>query len=692
MGRRLKLVAKADFVRRLSQCSAIDALEELIWNALDEQATEVHVELEIGSLGEVATISVSDNGLSLRYDRAAAAFESLGDSPKIGRCLETGETLHGRRGEGRHKALSIGDRVEWTFTYESSSVLRSYRIEATAGREDPFYLCDEEQTNTATRGCVVRISNICRTLHSLRYPAAHREITARFAPFLLTHPDRRLLFADKPVRPKDVIAKQKTLPPTRVVLDGHTYTVSTQVIHWDSRQSHREAFFCGANGIPLHRLNDSFLAPGTEGTAFLKSDLFDKLHSENLLQTIEHTTEQDHREIVKTLKSRVRRYFHRLRQANAQAALNRLKDEGSYPYRQEPKTDIDRVERRVFDLCAIAIDRHLPNFSDGMDKSGRTLLLQLVREAIGQKPSAVGRIIREVCKLPKSDAERFASLLDDIPLSSLVNAAHLVAERLEFLKSFKAIVYLDPFDRVIKERTELQKILGPNTWLFGEEYALGTDDDDLRTVLEKHIEILGRGHLQPTMTDGNIRELLKEFNRGREKTSMSLNRIPDFMIWRRFEERRADEYEFLVIEIKRPGVAVGRKEHGQIEDYARAITSTPFFDGERTHWVFVVISDILSGEVEELAHQQNLPVYTTLRPAHGRYEIRAMPWSAIIQSAEGRHEHLRKWLGHNVSIGNALERAKTTYGEFLPPKSSRRHRRSQSAAKRVPPGKGTPRP
>ncbi len=502
----------------------------------------------------------------------------------------------------------------------------------------------------------------------------------------MSHPDRQLFLNDEQIRPRDFIAEQKSLRKFSVTHAGEEYRVGVQVIHWDTGQEHREAFLCSPSGMPLHRLADSFLGPATKGSVFIKSELFEELHEENLLSTFESSVDKERSEILANVRSRIRKHFRQRQQANAEDTLERLRKEGSYPYQRPPQTDIDRIEQRVFDMCTIKIRRHLPTFDEGTDVAGRTLLLRMVQEALSQNPSSVGRIIREVCKLPSKDADKFAELLDDIPLSSFVNAAHQVAQRLEFLKSFKAIVYLNPFDRVIKERTELQRLLVPNTWLFGEQYALGTDDQNFKAVLEKHISILGRDDLQPAIKQQDLRKILSEYNKDQKSTPISLERIPDIMLWRQFKERRPDEFEFLVIELKRPGVSIGRDEHGQIEDYARAVTSTPFADTERTQWVFIVVSDRLHPEIEERAHQSNLPSYTTSRPSHGKYEIRAYPWNVLIQSAEGRHEHLRQWLDHNVSVEKALERTTAAYSEILPPDSTKkrtRRRRQSSAARRT---------
>jgi hypothetical protein len=553
-GRRLHLKAQLDFVNRLSQSPTTIALEELIWNAFDERARTVSVKLDVNDLAGVDRIQIIDDGQSLEYSQAPAAFENLGRSNKLSRTLESGERLHGRKGEGRHKAFSLGHTVVWEFVYAHGPSLMSYGIEGTAGRADPFFLTVEKPAAQGqTVGCTVTITDIQRSLHRFLYPSARQDLASVFAPFLLRHVDRSLYLNDRPIRPKDAVVKHRRLRPFQVEHEGTPHRVAVEVIHWKPGQQRNEVFLCSSSGIPLHQILDRTLPATLDYSVYVRSDLFEHLHEENLLSTIESTNDGGRKKIVSKIRTAIRKYFRKLRQAEADATLNQLKQEGSYPFRHEPRSEIDKVERHVFDVCAINVSRHLPNFNEGMDVNGRKLLLRMIQEALTQNPTSVGKIIREVCKLPETEAKAFAQLLEDVPLSNVVHAASMVAERLSFLKFFEAVIYLDPFDRVIKERTELHRVLAMNTWLFGEEYAHGTDDENLKAILEKHIAILGRNHLQQEVAQTDLRALLTEFNRDRKHTPKSLDRIPDLMLWQCFRERRPDEYEFLVIEIKRPG-------------------------------------------------------------------------------------------------------------------------------------------
>lgn len=672
-GKRLRPKLFPDFIGRITQASPLDALEELIWNAFDERATRVEVRFTKNDLDGIDEITVSDDGLSLPYERAAEKFESLGNSDKAHRQLETGAKLHGRLGQGRHKALALGAMCSWTFTYtKAGGRLYTYEVEGTAGRSDPFFLNEEAPASDKQRGCVVRITKISKSLNALLSRDARRSLVAKFAQFLIGHPDRQLIFDGSAINPKDAIRSRKQLRPIVVAFEGREVRIAVEVIHWNELNRHREVFLCGESGVPLQQMGDLFLGAACDGSVFATSPVFDQLHNENLLQTAESSTEKGRSELVKALRTHVRSYFARLRRKAGQKVIEGLKDEGSYPYRRPAKSDIDRIERQVFDLCALNIHRHLPTFRDGMDPSARKLMLRMVQEALAQSPSSVGKIIREVLKLPADDAKKFASLLEDVPLTRVVNASHLIARRLDFLNFFRAITMLEPFDRTIRERTELHRILVDNTWIFGEEYHLGTSDQGLRKVLEKHIAILGRDELDQSADAKLLATLMRQWNESRVGTNLSLDRIPDVMLYKRFTDRRADEYEFLVVEIKRPGVAIGNQEVQQLRSYAKAIVSTPWADQQRSKWVFIIISDGVSEDVEDLMFQAQLPPYTIFRHADGRYELQVIPWSVILQSAQGRHEHLREWLNHSVPLETALERTSTIYREFLPEKKRKR--------------------
>ncbi len=105
---------KDDFIERQAKAPPIQAISELIWNALDADATQISVELEYDGLGGLSRIHVKDNGHGFSRAEAPDLFKSLGGSWKRLRRHTKGlkRVLHGQEGRGRFKAFALGATVD----------------------------------------------------------------------------------------------------------------------------------------------------------------------------------------------------------------------------------------------------------------------------------------------------------------------------------------------------------------------------------------------------------------------------------------------------------------------------------------------------------------------------------------------------------------------------------------------------
>ena len=112
-----------DHLEFLSRARPLAAISELIWNALDAEATEVRVEFIENSLGGVEMIRIRDNGHGLFIDHGLVAFKNLGGSWKEEgqRTAMRKRLLHGKHGKGRFRAFALGNHVEWISIYDTPS-------------------------------------------------------------------------------------------------------------------------------------------------------------------------------------------------------------------------------------------------------------------------------------------------------------------------------------------------------------------------------------------------------------------------------------------------------------------------------------------------------------------------------------------------------------------------------------------
>ena len=201
--------------------------------------------------------------------------------------------------------------------------------------------------------------------------------------------------------------------------------------------------------------------------------------------------------------------------------------------------------------------------------------MRMLRQAIEKSPEEVQLIMTEVLGLPKQKQEELAKLLRKTTLSAVISAARMVAERLEFLTGLEAMLFDPDLKKHFKERSQLHKLLAENTWIFGEQFALTLSDKSLHEVLKKH-----------QLAAGIVEENGKKLKRLDGRTG-----IIDLFLTQKIPTARADEHEYLVVELKAPSVKIGPRETGQLRSYAYAVQDDERFRNMKVRWEFWVVSN-----------------------------------------------------------------------------------------------------
>src|SRR5665213_1339245 len=103
-----------EHIQRLSQCSPTDAIIELVWNSVDASATLINLDVERNDLNGIEAITITDNGEGISEEQAESAFGNLGASIKTDQTQNArGKFVHGKLGQGRFRAFSLGTNVQW---------------------------------------------------------------------------------------------------------------------------------------------------------------------------------------------------------------------------------------------------------------------------------------------------------------------------------------------------------------------------------------------------------------------------------------------------------------------------------------------------------------------------------------------------------------------------------------------------
>jgi hypothetical protein len=205
--------------------------------------------------------------------------------------------------------------------------------------------------------------------------------------------------------------------------------------------------------------------------------------------------------------------------------------------------------------------------------------------------------------------------------------------------------------KVLKERKQLHRILAPQTWIFGEQYALSVDDQSLTEVLRKHIEGQGRDGVDlatPVMrADGR---------RG----------IVDLMLSRRIPQSRPEELEHLVVELKRPKKKVTAKELTQVKEYALAVAMDERFRAVAARWDFWLLTNEYDDLVRTEANQANRPLGLVVDNSEIGLRVWVKTWAQVLGENRARLRFVEERLGYAPDHDMALNQLKLQYAKLFP--------------------------
>ena len=221
-----------DHLERMIRADPVNSIAELIWNSLDADASEIYVEFEPGALTGLGKIRVIDNGEGIKRKDAISVFSGLGNSWKAKKEKTTkGRFIHGKKGQGRFKAFSIGRAVTWkSFSRENNKTI-AFEIKGSSINLKRFSITElGEQTG---RGTVVEIEGIEKDFRIRSEHGAAEKITDIFALYLYQYPGIKLIYDGIQINPQEAIEHVKKYDRlTGGTEEGAEFEVNLTVVEW----------------------------------------------------------------------------------------------------------------------------------------------------------------------------------------------------------------------------------------------------------------------------------------------------------------------------------------------------------------------------------------------------------------------------------------------------------------------------
>lgn len=633
-----------------------EAVKELIWNACDADAKNIEVSFDydgIAGAESVSDIYVKDDGHGIAIDRIEEYFGKYGRSQKTYSDKSPGGRIyHGKLGQGRYKSLAAGNFLDWdsVFRDESGTLLRCEIHINSASRMNISYSETAEKAESEHTGTIVHIHGIPDEKIGFITKMAEPmetipDLLATFAPYLLAYTNITIKYNGVTVDPAQQIKSQEDQELVYEEDGKEPIKARLSAITWKEAQFNK-LYICGSSGVVYAEMDYTPLKR-TSTSLYLMGDLFEQMHRDNTLAM--GNTNPAYAYFEEEAKKFARALVGEQEEEDAAVEIARIKEEGIYPYDGEPEDDMKKAERDVFDVFAVQVNRAVPQLKSS-SRQTKKLTYRLMREAINTNPASIKTILTEVFNLTQQQQDDLAELLTHTSLPDIIDTAKTVSDRLVFLQVLEEMVYNDSVGKAIKERTQFHKVLLKELWIFGEKYTLGTSDQSLRNLLKAHLNCLGRDELTPEIPPEAVEDL---------------TRIPDLCLFQQICPSY-ENFEHLVIELKRPTLTLSLKEMDQIRDYALTVAENPMFDKTRTKWHFVLLGQRLDQHVQRALRNQTVGEGNFYNADN--VSISVFEWSKIIQDNKLKYEYLRRKLNHQLSSDPnfASDYLRTKHAELFP--------------------------
>jgi hypothetical protein len=562
-GRRLRMQYAGGLVKHLGLSmyrGAVPAIAELISNAWDADADWVRIDIPFGTGLADREIVVQDNGHGMTWDDVQTAYLVVGRdrrrAEKSDRTRLKNRAVMGRKGLGKLAGFGIARIMEvrtvrdgWLTHFSMDFDRMTQQGEAPLIEEyEPDIL--EDKLTTEANGTRLTLRQLLLTR-----PISDGEFRASMS--------RRFSILRQGF---DVIVNGESLESFQPSLqfkfqgqsDGWEDVVGVGGVKWWVGFTERPIQQEGARGIAVIVRNKMAQAPfffdlsggayGQAGMQYMTGEVFaDQLDQESDFVGTDRQgvlwTEPMPEALLRWGEAKLRELLRRWAEERANANERKLTD---------AITALDEtVESRISRLRpgeqqeARQVIKKLASIESVMDEPRRAReLLDLVMRAF--EDSSFFALIKALGETDQAERAEVLKLVTELDVFETVRMAEVVRARVGVIRTFR-----DMIDQDVPEKPDMQDFLFKHPWLIDPEWQVVEHERGLESLL------------------------IDRFHRVAGADPSSPRRLDFFCIGTRGR--------FLVVEVKRPGVTLGRNEITQVMDYVSYLKEHAPTSGQAQH-------------------------------------------------------------------------------------------------------------
>lgn len=606
------------------------AVVELVWNGFDAGAPRVAVELAHNDLDQLSAVIVTDDGDGIDFVHIDDNFGRFNESGKV-----EDVTLHGLNGRGRLAFHRLADRATWYTKYAGQEA--TIEVAATHLEQYTGAILDRGASHgmiAGTSGTKVLLDPVSNALPDT--PDMLALLSTEFGWFLLLNPERRLVY-DGHV----VVAPAHSLFESPVSVEGHDFRV--RIIRWHERPASEKSYVYLQNTsgkvvhfeLSAHNNKPFFFASVYIGSRW--ADAFDS--APNLFNPDAATIDSKvWKAVSRLVVEKVRDVYEDFLREHVEHEIDRYEADGSFPdYSALAPADAAWRGKNVRHIVR-SVYMADPRLLASLKKKQRTLLIRLLdRLSVSNENDALFDVLNSVLNLDGPTTARLAAQLERTTLDAIVETIGTLQRRQTTIDQIRELMRVH--FKEVRETPDLQKIIELNTWLFGPQFeTLGAEETTFTKIaqeLRKRVKGIDTV-VQKDVEDGAT-------------VKVSLRQPDLFLVRRRGHHdafgRRLTKW--VIIEIKRPGVALNHRHLQQLDEYTAIIEGHPEFSAAQTRVELILVGrkisatdTLIRSRLEQVAAQG----IDGLIRKDSRFTVFVMNWETILSQFELNNGYLLEHL------------------------------------------------
>ena len=560
-----------------------EAIFELVWNGFDAKADSVAVSTECNDLGGLIELSVLDDGEGVDFNQIDTNFGRFNESAKKGDFLQRG--THGR---GRLAFHKLAHAATWhTKTSKGEAVI------SISSDDIKNYVAEILDPN-GSHSTITKKSGTRVLLEKVHGSLPVREdmlqlLSKEFGWFLVLNPSKQLIFNGDAVQ-----IPRHELHEDFCQVGESKFEV--KVIRWEDKPSSEKSYvyLLGSSGQPTYReLSSLNNKPNFFTSVYVKSPWADKFEpARSLFTGNSNTPDSDAwREVMKQVVAITRTVYDDFLRRFVEQQIAKFEEEGVFPSYAGLTSDYASWRLENAKSIVRSIYTADPTIFNSLKRKQRKILISLLdRLSVSNENDSLFDVLSSVLELDQSSVEALASQLKRTTLENIISTIELLQRRQNAVHELREIMNVHYAD--VLETPDLQKIIENNTWLFGPQY-----------------EILGAEEATFTKIAKDLRDTVKEIDEIEspdlegDATIEGAKRQTDLFLARKvatFDSFGNRYFRCIVVEIKRPSVALNVKHLRQLDDYAAIIKRHPEFTSEHTRFELILVGRKISDSDTEI--------------------------------------------------------------------------------------------